>query len=196
MPNPSAPLHPGLTVLRQRAWGWVAAMGLGLCLGAQAQTVGLDKPKITPHEQVQQLMVQLKRVEALDKIEAYLQERPRDPQMRFWRARMQAELGRKEQALETYTLLTQDYPELPEPQNNLGVLYAARGELDKARAAFEQALRNNPQYATAQENLGDIWVLLAQQAYERAAQLEPGNRNILNKRTLLKPAVQLISVKP
>ena len=36
--------------------------------------------------------------------------------------------------------LTEDFPELPEPYNNLAVLYAADGQLDRARAALELAL--------------------------------------------------------
>jgi tetratricopeptide (TPR) repeat protein len=39
-----------------------------------------------------------------------------------------------------FTKLTDDYPELPEPYNNLAVLYAAAGQYDKARAALEMAI--------------------------------------------------------
>jgi len=44
---------------------------------------------------------------------------------------------------------------------------------DKAREALETALRNDPAYTTARENLGDIYVRLAIQAYERAGTSTP-----------------------
>jgi len=47
-------------------------------------------------------------------------------------------------------------PELPEPYNNLAVLYAARGDHDGARDALLRAISTHPSYATAHENLGDI----------------------------------------
>ena len=72
--------------------------------------------------------------------------------------------------------LTQDHPDLPEPYNNLAVLHAARGQLDRARELLEQALRHDPNYFAAQENLGDVFARLAQRAYEKASanpQAEP-----------------------
>ena len=65
--------------------------------------------------------------------------------------------------------LTRDYPELAEPYNNLAVLHAASGHLEKAREALETALRLDPGYATARENLGDVYLRLAASAYEQAA---------------------------
>ncbi|MSQ57310.1 MAG: tetratricopeptide repeat protein [Limnohabitans sp.] len=158
----------------------------------------LDKPKVTPHEQVKQLLRQgaTKRLDALEKIDDYLVKKPRDPQMLFWRALLLNELNRSDQALALYEQLTQEFPELAEPHNNLGVMYASKGQIDKARLSFEQALRNNPSYAAAQENLGDIWLLLAQESYARASKLEPQNRPIKNKILQLQPALQLISIKP
>ena len=75
-------------------------------------------------------------------------------------------------------------------------MYASKGQIDKARLSFEQALRNNPSYSAAQENLGDIWLLLAQESYARASKLEPQNRPVKNKILQLQPALQLISIKP
>jgi tetratricopeptide (TPR) repeat protein len=78
------------------------------------------------------------------------------------------------EAIAVFTKLTEDYPELPEPYNNLAVLYAADGQYDKARAALEMAMRTNPTYATAHENLGDVYAKLASQAYDKALQIDPG----------------------
>ena len=110
---------------------------------------------------VTRLMRSGKLAEALLKADQYLAAKPRDPQMRFLKGVLQSEAGRKAEAIETFTGLTQEYPELPEPYNNLAVLYAGQSEFDKARAALESAIRTNPGYATAHENLGDIYAQLA-----------------------------------
>ncbi len=111
--------------------------------------------------------------QALARADQYLAGKPRDPQMRFLKAVALADAGRADEAREVLTRLVQDYPELPEPHNNLAVLHAARGDLDKARAALEAALRINAAYATAHENLGDVYARLAVRAWERAQQLDP-----------------------
>lgn len=107
---------------------------------------------------------------ALERVERALQAEPRDASLRFLKAVMLADSGRPAEAAEIYTRLTQEFPELPEPFNNLAVLHAAEGRLDEARQALEIALRNDPAYATAHENLGDIHVRLAARAYERAGE--------------------------
>ncbi|MFD0666330.1 tetratricopeptide repeat protein [Ramlibacter sp. MAHUQ-53] len=112
--------------------------------------------------------------EALARADRYLAASPRDPQMRFLKGVALGDAGRSAEALEVLTRLVEEYPELPEPHNNLAVLHAARGDLDKARSALEAALRVNPSYATAHENLGDVYLGLAARAWERAQQLEPG----------------------
>lgn len=111
--------------------------------------------------------------EAMQRLDKALAEDPRDAELRFLKAVMLAEAGRANEAAEIYTRLTQEFPELPEPWNNLAVLQAAQGRLDEARDALEAALRNDPGYAVAQENLGDIYVRLAARAYERAGSTSP-----------------------
>jgi len=145
---------------------------LSTCLGVQAQTSSTLQLKGTPHDEVQKAMGQRKWDQALEQIDTYLQERPRDPQMRFWRARLLEQLQREDEAFVVYEELAQDYPELAEVQNNLGVMYAARGNLGQAKLAFENALRNNPRYATAHENMGDIFLHLARQSFAKSAELD------------------------
>lgn len=143
------------------------------CLGVQAQTSSTLQLKGTPHDEVQKAMGQRKWDRALEQIDTYLQERPRDPQMRFWRARLLEQLQRGDEAFVVYEELAQDYPELAEVQNNLGVMYATRGNLGQAKSAFENALRNNPNFATAHENMGDILLHLARQSFAKSAELDP-----------------------
>jgi tetratricopeptide (TPR) repeat protein len=124
--------------------------------------------------------------EALAKAEQYLAGKPRDPQMRFLKGVIQTETGKASDAIATFTKITEDYPELPEPYNNMAVLYAGQSQFDKARAALEMAIRTNPSYATAHENLGDVYARLASQAYSKALQLDGGNAGVQPKLALIR----------
>ena len=127
-----------------------------------------------------------KLVEALAKADQYLAGKPRDPQMRFIKGVAQTEAGKPADAIVTFTQITQDFPELPEPYNNLAVLYANQNQFDKARAALEMAIRTNPSYATAHENLGDVYAKLASQAYSKALQLDGANTGVQPKLALIR----------
>jgi Flp pilus assembly protein TadD len=124
--------------------------------------------------------------EAFAKLEQLLKANPRDPQLRFLKGVMLSDSQRRGEAQAIFEQLSVEYPDLPEPYNNLAVIYAARGEYDKARAALEAALRANPGYAAAHQNLGDVYVQLARQAYSQAQRLEPANPAIAPKLALLR----------
>ena len=124
--------------------------------------------------------------EAMTKSDQYLATKPKDPQMRFLRGVIQTETGKTSDAIATFTQITQDYPELPEPYNNMAVLYAGQSQFDKARAALEMAIRTNPSYATAHENLGDVYAKLASQAYSKALQLDGANAGVQPKLALIR----------
>ena len=174
-------------------------LGLSLLcgsLGIQAQTATENDHRGSPQDEVQKKMNQRDWPGALQEIDAYLQERPRDPQMRFWRARMFEMLQRKAEALQVYRQLSEEYPELPEVQNNLGVMLAADGQIDEAKRAFELALRNNPTYAIAHENLGDIFLHLAQRSYLNAQKHGAKSAELKAKMQALQPVLQLTLPKP
>ena len=143
------------------------------------------------HEDVDKLMQAGKLDEAMTRADAFLKDKPRDPQMRFLKAVIQLDTGKRAEAIAAFTQLTQDAPELPEPYNNLAVIYASQNQFDKARGALEAAIRTNPSYATAQENLGDVYARLASQAYSKALQLDQNNTAVQPKlaviRTLFTP---------
>ena len=124
--------------------------------------------------------------EALTKADAFLSKNPRDAQMRFLKGVILTEQNKSTEAIAIFTKLTEDYPSLPEPYNNLAVLYAASGQYDKARSALDAAIRTNPSYATAYENLGDVHAKLASQAYDKALQLDSGNATAKAKLTLVR----------
>jgi Flp pilus assembly protein TadD len=135
---------------------------------------------------VTQLLRSGKHADAIAKADQFLAAKPRDPQMRFLKGVVQTEAGRPADAIATFTKLTEDYPELPEPYNNLAVLYAGQSEFDKARAALEAAVRANPSYAIAHENLGDVYAKLAAVAYGRVQQLDARNTTVQPKLALVR----------
>jgi Flp pilus assembly protein TadD/ketosteroid isomerase-like protein len=127
--------------------------------------------------------------EALNKTDAFLVKNPRDKQMRFLKGIILTEQNRNAEAITLFTKLTEDFPDLPEPYNNLAVLFASTGQYDKARTALDMAIRTNPTYATAHENLGDVYAKLASQAYDKALQLDSANSTAKSKLTMVRTLV-------
>ena len=143
-------------------------------------------------QEINKLYKQGQPEKALERLEIYLTSRPKDAQGpkiaqgRFLKGLILAEQGKTADAVQTFTRLTEEYPELPEPYNNLAVLYASQGQYDKARRALEMAINTHPSYATAHENLGDIYAKLASQAYDKALQLDKSNVAAQTKLALVK----------
>jgi tetratricopeptide (TPR) repeat protein len=136
--------------------------------------------------EAQKLYGQGKVQPALEKVDVFLRAQPKDPQGRFLRGILLTELKRAPEAIRAFTSLTEDFPELPEPYNNLAVLYASQGNYDKAKSALELAIHTHPSYATAHENLGDIYAQLASRAYDRALQLDKTNATAQSKLAMIK----------
>src|SRR5882672_1619613 len=123
---------------------------------------------------------------ALEKIEAAIAANPRDARARFLKGLILTEQNKPNDAIKVFTTLTDDYPELPEPYNNLAVLYASQGQYDKARKALEMAIRTHPSYAIAHENLGDVYAKMASEAYDKALQLDRSNAAAQTKLAMIK----------
>ena len=126
---------------------------------------------------------------ALQNANTYLGKNPKDAQARFLKGLILAEQGKSSEAIQIFTALTEDYPELAEPYNNLAVLYAAQNKFDDAKSALDMAIRSHPNYATAHENLGDIYAKMASIAYEKSSQLDVNNLLVKTKLALLKDIV-------
>lgn len=137
-------------------------------------------------QEANQLFKQKQLDRALDHVDAYLKTRPKDARGRFLKGLILADQNKPNDAIKVFTELTQEFPELPEPYNNLAVLYASQGQYDKARSALEMAIRTHPSYATAHENLGDIYAKMASQAYDKALQLDRGNAAAQTKLNLIR----------
>ena len=157
------------------AAGWLAVTA-GMALAAPADDL----------KEAQKLYSQGKLQPALDKVDQYLKEEPRDPQGRFLKGLVLTEQKKTQEAIQVFKGLTEDFPELPEPYNNLAVLYASLGDYEKAKSALELAIHTHPAYATAHENLGDIYAELASRAYDRALQLDKNNTSAKVKLAMVK----------
>jgi tetratricopeptide (TPR) repeat protein len=160
---------------------FVSAIAVVLALGAPCAFAQNDA--LT---EVNQLIKQGQLDKALDRVNAYLATQPKEARGRFLKGLILTEQKKPAEAIKIFTELTQDYPELPEPYNNLAVLYASEGKYDKARDALEMAIRTHPSYATAHENLGDIYAKMASQAYDKALQIDRGNATAQTKLNLIK----------
>jgi tetratricopeptide (TPR) repeat protein len=163
--------------------GRVAAALAAACIGIAATAVAAPLDDL---REAQKLYGQQKLQPALDKVDVFLKAQPRDPQGRFLKGLLLTEQKRVPEAIQIFTGLTEDFPELPEPYNNLAVLYASQGNYDKAKSALELAIHTHPSYATAHENLGDIYAQLASRAYDRALQLDKNNSTAQLKLSMVK----------
>src|SRR3989442_15060222 len=144
-------------------------------------------------QDIDSLLKRGQHAQALERVNRYLAQNPSDAQGRFKKGLILAEQSKVAEAIEVFAKLSQDYPKLPEPHNNLAVLYAAQGQYEKARQQLEMSIRTHPSYATAYENLGDVYTKLASQAYDKALQFDSSNSAAKNKLSLIR---DLISSNP
>lgn len=161
---------------------------------ASANVVPQRTPGLTPElAQASHLIGEGQYQPALAKIDAVLATDAKNAQARFLKGVVQTDLAETDAAIATFQALNEDYPELPEPYNNLAVIWAQRGEYDKARKALEIALVTRPDYAIAHENLGDIYVRLAGAEYDRALALDKNDKSAQSKLVLVR---ELFAVAP
>jgi Flp pilus assembly protein TadD len=128
--------------------------------------------------------------QAENQLMAALKLQPQDAELRFLLGVVLTDLKRTQEAVRIFTDLSHEYPELPDPLNNLAVLHAAQGDIDAARTALEAALRKNPQHRAANENLGDVYLRLALRQWQRAAGLATPDPSLTLKLSLAQNLLQ------
>jgi len=195
-PQPNRPsLQPGIASRTRNRVIVVLGVLLFIAFAATSTTTFADEL-----QDVAKLVASGRLIEATNRADAFLEKNPKDAQMRFLKGVILSQRGEREAAVAIFTGLTQDYPELPEPYNNLAVIYAAQGQYDNARSALETAVRVSPNDATAYENLGDIYAALAARSYRDARRYDPKNvaagRKLDLVRTLLTTPVTASSSTP
>ncbi len=133
---------------------------------------------VAGNEEIQRLLQQGTFEKALVLTEEQLTKNPDEVQTLFLKGLILAKMDRLKESASVFIDLTEKHPKLPEPYNNLAVVYAANGDYDKAEAALHQAINTHPSYATAHKNLGDIYAKMAAQAYNNALKLDSNNKGI------------------
>ena len=140
---------------------------------------------IAGNEEIQRLIQQGSFKKALVLAEEQLAENPDEIQTLFLKGLILARMDRLKESEAVFIGLTEKHPELPEPYNNLAVVYAASGDYDKAEEALRMAINTHPSYATAHENLGDIYAKMASQAYNNALKLDSNNQETKEKLSMI-----------
>lgn len=164
---------------------WLRPMSVAAVMCASLLSHGGAHASPAAVDEVQQLMEKGQLSAAAQRVQAHLKKDSSDVQLRFLQAVIAAEQKKYDQAIRLFTALTQDHPTLPEPYNNLAVIYAIQGEDRKAAQVLEQAIRTNPSYATAHQNLGDVYARIANEAYAKALQLDSAQKAEKPKLTLI-----------
>jgi tetratricopeptide (TPR) repeat protein len=145
------------------------------CVSALFCTAALPQQHSTQPSEYQEagaLLLKGQLDDALAKLDTFLTDRPKDAHGRFLKGVIYTRQKKIDAAIGVFTELTQDYPELPEPYNNLAVLHAERGHYEQARLALVSAVQALPTFPAAHENLGDVYAKLAAQSYEKAIKLD------------------------
>ena len=150
---------------------WTLAFLLVICLPVAAETLA----------EIRTIAAEQRYAEALEQLDGYLKDNPDDVEARLFKGVILTRQGNVEGAIVVFDNLSKNHPQLPEPLNNLAVLYAAQGRYEDAREVLVRAIELQPRYDTAHENLGDVYAKLANIAYERAFSLDRDNRGAKDK---------------
>jgi tetratricopeptide (TPR) repeat protein len=153
----------------------------GPLTGTMPSVDAADQTPLTPAAALKEMLRKDDKQAALQFANDLLVKNPRDVQVRFMRAVLLADMNKPKQAEKALDEMTQDFPELPEPYNNLAVMHANEGDLTGAEMYLQKAIAAQPNYVTARENLGDLYVALAAATYDKAAQMAPANGAIQKK---------------
>ncbi len=155
--------------------------GAGALFFAMAGVLLAPQARADEASEIRALMAQGDLAAALARSEKAVDANPRDAQARFLNGVVLMDLRRDDEALAVFQRLAEEYPELPDPYNNMALLHARAGRLELARQALETALRNDPGHATARANLGQVYLMLAVRAWEGAVAAAPMDQPLQHK---------------
>jgi tetratricopeptide (TPR) repeat protein len=117
---------------------------------------------------MQQLIVQKQYAKAVQAGEQILRQTPNHANTQFLTAYAHQMTGETDKAIKMYEALIRDNPELPEPRNNLAMIYLENGDYDQASQLLVSAINTNINYAIAYANLSQVYKGIASEAYRRA----------------------------
>jgi Flp pilus assembly protein TadD len=171
------------TALMMRLDGLRPALRGGVCAVVVGMAGWLASPAARADEatEIRALVAQGDLAAALARSEKAVAADPRDAHARFLQGVVLMDLRRDDEALSLFMRLAQEYPELPDPYNNMALLQARAGRLEPARQSLETALRNDPGHPTARANLGQVYLMLAVRNWELAVVAAPLDQPLQRK---------------
>jgi tetratricopeptide (TPR) repeat protein len=119
-------------------------------------------------DSMQQLIEQKQYAQAVQAGEQILRQTPNHASTRFLTAYAHQMTGETDKAIKMYQALIRDKPELPEPRNNLAMIYLGKGDYDQASQLLISAINTNISYSIAYANLSQVYKGIASESYRRA----------------------------
>ncbi len=110
-----------------------------------------------------------------------LDKQPENLQLQFFTALALQNNNQHQLAIQHYQQIIKAHPELPEPRNNLAIIYLQQGLHDKAVDLLIASLQTHPAYATVWQNLSTLYKGLASEAYRKALSEEKNTRSVVYK---------------
>ena len=133
---------------------------------------------------INQLIENNQLIVALERVDQWLDLQPNATAPLFLKARILTIEGKSNQAVTIYKKVIEVEPDLPETYNNLGLIYAAGGNLVKATKYFQRGLQTSPTYATLYQNLSTVYANRAVAAYRKALLGEEADESAGHSQTL------------
>ena len=119
-------------------------------------------------QNLQLLIEQKSYQQAIDSGELLLEAHAGEPEIEFLTAYAYQMSRQQKKAIAHYQNQIRLHPNLPEPRNNLAMIYLSEGDYDKASELLVNAINTHHSYATAYANLSSIYTGVASEAYRRA----------------------------
>ncbi|MBK69744.1 MAG: hypothetical protein CMF54_08165 [Legionellales bacterium] len=138
------------------------------------------------YDKIQLLIENDKHKEALNLTEDYLSRNKSDIKFQFLKGLILARLNRYNDAEKIFYKMAEENPNLPEPLNNLAVIYSIQGEYSKAQEILKKALESNRNYETVYHNLSDLYAKVASRAYNQALGISQTERGPIEKLLFLR----------
>ncbi|MBC8210780.1 MAG: tetratricopeptide repeat protein [Gammaproteobacteria bacterium] len=108
-----------------------------------------------------------------------LRKQPNNVKAEFLTALAFQHNNQTDKARQHYLHIIQSHPNLPEPRNNLALIYLQQGQHEEAIDLLISSMQTNPAYATIWSNLKSIYQGLASEAYRKALNSESGSSNAM-----------------
>jgi len=123
------------------------------------------------NKDVQRLLQEDAYDRALVVLNKQLSNSPRNAEVLFLKGVTLAKMARFNDAELVFSGLIEKHPELPEPYNNLAVIYAERGNFQEAEKVLGKAISKHRNYTALHDNLNKLYSKIATKVYDNVLML-------------------------